>query len=262
MAVKPVAGKEVARAWSPWHLSGMTPTEQQRQFWQDEGYLVVEQAIMGADLLRLQKAFDQAAADCKQAWLDGIARGTQPAAHFDIPNAFARDDVFIDLIDYPAWYPYLQDFADGELLLLAPQVRTLPPQPISYVGWHPDVPQTNPLHMKVQIYVEDVPVDGGAFAFVPGSHKPDAGTCPTPTPLDAMPGHKIFPGKAGDAIVFNSYGWHTSMVNTTAHPRKSIILIYEKWTDGKVSSDRHAGIADRLTTPARRRLFGLDPMRP
>lgn len=51
------------------------------------------------------------------------------------------------------------------------------------------------------------------------------------------------------------------MVNTTSTPRKSIILIYEQWSEGKVASDRYASIADRMTTPERRRLFSLDPMR-
>jgi hypothetical protein len=50
------------------------------------------------------------------------------------------------------------------------------------------------------------------------------------------------------------------MINTTSTARKSIILIYEKWSEGKVSPDRYASIADRLTTPARRRLFCLDTM--
>ena len=236
------------------------PTSEERAFWEEHGYLEFEQALAGDQLQRLQRAFKQAVTDCKPDWLEGIARGTAPAAHFDIPNPFQRDDVFIDIVDYPAWYPYLMDFADGELTILAPQVRTLPAQPISYVGWHGDVPQTNPLHMKVQNYVEDVPADGGAFAYVPGSHKPDAGPCPRPRLLDAMPGRKVFPGKAGDAILFNSYGWHTSMINTTSTARKSIILIYEKWSEGKVSPDRYASIADRLTTPARRRLFCLDTM--
>lgn len=235
------------------------PTEQERAFWDEHGYLVFDSAISGEDLIRLQVAFDRAVTDCKPAWLEGVARGTAPAAHFDIPDPFERDDVFIDLIDHAAWYPYLMAFSDGQAILLGPQVRTLPAQPISYVGWHPDVPHTTPLHMKVQIYVEDVPADGGAFAFVPGSHQPDAGTCPKPSPLSAMPGHKVFPGKAGDAILFNSYGWHTSMVNTTDRARKSIILIYEKWSEGKVAPDRYASIADRLTTPERRRLFSLEP---
>ncbi len=229
-------------------------------FWEENGYLVFEQALVCEELKRLQDVFDRAARDCKAEWLEGIAQGTKPAAHFDIPNPLERDDFFIDLIDHPVWYPYLMDFTDDELILLGPQVRTLPAQPISYVGWHPDVPHTTPLHMKVQIYIEDVPKEGGAFGYVPGSHKPDAGPCPKPSPLNAMPGHKVFPGKAGDAILFNSYGWHTSMVNTTGIARKSIILIYEKWSEGKIGADRYASIADRLTTSDRRKLFGLEPM--
>ncbi|MDA0709378.1 MAG: hypothetical protein O3B73_04105, partial [bacterium] len=63
---------------------------------------------------------------------------------------------------------------------------------------------------------------------------------------------------AGDAVLFNSYGWHTSMVNTTSNPRKSIILIYEKWSKDRLSTDRFASIAEKCATPDRRRLFGLD----
>lgn len=235
------------------------PTEAERQEWEDNGVLFLEDAMVGDDLARLQDAFDRCADEAKKDWLEGIANGTRPAAHFDIPNALEKDDAFIDLIDHPSWYGYLMDFADEDLILLAPQVRTLPVMPISYVGWHPDVPHTTPLHMKVQIYVDDVPTNGGAFGYVPGSHKPDAGTCPVVRPLDTMPGHKVYPGKAGDAVLFNSYGWHTSMVNSTMNPRKSIILIYEKWSKDRIPTDRYASIADKCTTPERRRLFSLDP---
>ena len=234
------------------------PTDAERREWEDDGVLFLEDAMGGEDLARLRAAFDRCAARAKPAWLEGIAAGTRPAAHFDIPRPLEEDEVFIDSIDYPGWYGFLMDFADGDLILLAPQVRTLPASPISYVGWHPDVPHTTPLHMKVQIYIEDVPVDGGAFGYVPGSHKPDVGPCPVVRPLDAMPGHAAYPGKAGDAVLFNSYGWHTSMVNRTRKPRKSIILIYEKWSRDRVPTDRFATIADHCTTQDRRRLFSLD----
>jgi hypothetical protein len=48
------------------------------------------------------------------------------------------------------------------------------------------------------------------------------------------------------------------MINSTPHPRKSIILIYEKWTEGRVAADRFATLEDKLQTPARRRLFSLE----
>ena len=73
-----------------------------------------------------------------------------------------------------------------------------------------------------------------------------------------MPGHKTFPGSAGTAIMFNSYGWHAAMDNPTGKPRKSIILIYEKYTPNRVSPEAHAAIAHYCTTPERRRLFSLE----
>ncbi len=235
------------------------PSAAERAEWDAEGVLFLKDAMVGDDLKRLQDVFDRCASEAKTEWIEGIAKGTRPAAHFDIPNPFEKNDVFIDLVDHPSWYGLLMDFADDDLIMLAPQVRTLPLSPISYVGWHPDVPHTTPLHMKVQIYVDDVPADGGAFGYVPGSHKPDVGPCPVVRPLDTMPGHRVFPGKAGDAVLFNSYGWHTSMVNRTLKPRKSIILIYEKWSKDRVPVDGWASIADKCTTPDRRRLFCLDP---
>lgn len=237
------------------------PTDGERRFWEENGYLFLEGAMAGGELTRLQQAFDRCVREEKAQWLEGIAQGTRPAGYFDIPDPFEKDDAFIDLIDHPSWYPCLMDFADDELLLLAPQVRTLPAQPVSYLRWHADVPHSYPLHMKVQIYVDDVPADGGAFGFVPGSHKPDAGECPNARPLDTMPGHRIFAGKAGDAVLFNSYGWHTSMVNRTGQARKSIILIYEKWSEKHANRDDYKSIADRCTTSARRKLLSLEPMR-
>ncbi len=234
------------------------PTEAQRQQWEAEGYLVLEDAIVGDELKRLQDAFDRFREEVKADWLEGIATGTRPAAYFDIPRPLEKDDVFIDLVDHPSWYGLLMTFADNDLIFLAPQVRTVPLSTVSYVGWHPDVPHTTPLHMKVQIYLDDVGPDGGGFAYVPRSHKPDAGPYPLVHRLESMPGHRVFPEKAGTAILFNSYGWHTSMVNRTAEPRKSIILIYEKWSEDRFDPDRFAYVADRLTTPERRKLFSLE----
>ena len=150
------------------------------------------------------------------------------------------------------------DFTDHDLIILAPQVRTVAPWPVSYTGWHPDVAQSNPLHIKVQIYVNDVAPGCGEFAFVPRSHKPDAGPYKRPLRQESMPGHKTFPGKAGTAIMFNSYGWHVSMDNASDVPRKSIILIYEKRTPGRVAPDRFASIASYCQTSERRKLFSLE----
>ena len=234
------------------------PTEAQTRQWNEAGYLVFSDAIAGAELGRLQRAFDHWAQRCKADWLDRIERGEQAATFYDIPDALEKDEIFVDIVDHPSYYGCLRDFTDAEPILLAEQVRTVPPWPLSYTNWHPDVPHSNPLHIKVQIYVNDVPPGSGEFAFVPGSHKPAAGPFTRPVHQESMPGHRTFTGAAGTAVMFNSYGWHAAMDNSSGIPRKSIILIYEKRTEGRVDPDAFASIAHLCTTAERRRLFSLE----
>lgn len=236
----------------------ITPTAQQKKQWDEQGFLVLENALHGAQLKRLQDAFDRAFAECKEEWLQRVAAGEACPTYCDIPNPLGRDEVFVDIVDHPAWYGLLQDFTGGETLFLAPQVRTVPLWPFSYTGWHPDVGPSNPLHIKVQIYIDDVEEDCGEFAYVPGSHRPDSGPYARPKYAESMPGHLRLPGKAGTAVVFNSYGWHTAMDNRSDKPRKSIILIYEKRTSEKVKPEKFKAIERLCTTPQRRALFGLE----
>ncbi len=231
-------------------------TIEQRRQWDEEGYLVLEDALVGEELERLQGVFARAVVDCKEGWLERVAAGEASPTFFDIPNPLERDEIFIDIVDHPSWYGLLQDFTGGETLFLGPQVRTVPVWPVSYTGWHPDVAHSNPLHIKVQIYIDDVGEKCGEFAYVPGSHLAASGPYARPKLGESMPGHRRLPGRAGTVIVFNSYGWHTAMDNETSTPRKSIILIYEKRTPEKVRPFK--AIEKYCTTPARRALFGLE----
>jgi hypothetical protein len=192
------------------------PTKVQRIHWEEKGYLIFESAIQGDELRRLQRALDYWTEKCKSEWLERVEAGETAGTYYDIPNPLEKDEIFARLVDHPSYYGSLMAFTDNDLIFLAPQVRTVPTWPLSYSGWHPDVPQSNPIHIKVQIYVNDVESKGGEFAFVPGSHQPDAGACFRVHRSESMPGHKAFPGKAGTAIMFNSYGcippWKTPRI--------------------------------------------------
>ena len=234
------------------------PTEAEWQQWKEQGYLVFENAIQGDQLARLQAAFDRCAAEGMDAYLQRIERGEAIATFYDIANPLEKDDVFIDIVDHPSYYGHLKAFTDNKVIFLGPQPRSVPPWVLSYTGWHPDVPKTNPLHIKVQIYVNDVAHGAGEFAYVPGSHRPESGPYSRVKNSDAMPGHKRFAGKAGTAIMFNAAGWHVAMDNKTRAFRKSIILIYEQHTADRMKPEAHASIASRLHTEERRRLFSLE----
>lgn len=234
--------------------SGPTPAEWKQ--WKEQGYLVFKDAIRDEMLLQLQKAFDHWAATCKEEWLSQVAKGELAATFYDIPNVLEKDDIFIDILDQPRYFDYVKAFTGDDAIFIGEQVRTAPLWPISYTSWHPDVRLDHPLHIKVQVYVNDVEPNGGEFGYVPGSHKPGSGPYPRVRNSAAMPGHKRLSGKAGTAIMFNTYGWHVAMENHTDIPRKSIILTYEKRTPEKIDPDRYASIAKSLNTPDRLRLFG------
>lgn len=201
--------------------------EAQWKSWKEDGYVVLENAIAGEDLSRLQKAFDEGLEATKPVWLENVAAGHQSSAYVDIPNPFEQDEAFLNITDHSSTVGILRDFLGEDMLARGMTARAVPQSPISYVGWHPDMHRSSfPLHIKVQIYVNDVGVDRGAFAYVPGSQKADAGPYPRVKRLDAMPGVKPLPGKAGTAVIFNCYGWHTSLINRTVVPRKSLISSY------------------------------------
>lgn len=233
------------------------PTTAEWRQWEEQGYLVFKEAIHDEMLLRLQRTFDYWAAACKEDWLNQVASGELAATYYDIPNVLEKDEIFIDILDQPRYFDYVKAFAGDDALFVGEQVRTAPIWPMSYTRWHPDVRPDHPLHIKVQVYVNDVEADGGEFGYVPGSHRPGAGPYPSVRNIQAMPGHKRLPGKAGTAIMFNTYGWHVAMENHTDIPRKSIILTYEEHTPEKIDAARYTSIADSLNTPDRLRLFGL-----
>jgi hypothetical protein len=233
------------------------PTQEDVLRWEEDGCLVVPGAIAGEELARLQSAFDEWAGRCKEGWLERVAAGDVASTYYDIPDPLAKDEAFVDLVDHASYYQHLLRFAEGELLFLAAEARSVPVWPLAYCSWHPDVGRTNPLHIKVQIYVNDVPPGGGEFAFVPGSHREEPGLRRRPTHTDSMPGKRTFPGDAGTAVIFNACGWHTPMQNGTRTPRKSIILIYERATKERRDAGRYAHIAARLS-PERQVLLGVE----
>jgi len=232
------------------------PTAEQRHQWDEKGYLVIENAVTGDLLKRVQAAHEYWFEQCKDDWLVQVEAADTSATFFDIPDPFGKDLVFAELVDQPSLGGLLRALMEDPIFL-GPQVRTVPNWPVSYTSWHPDTSPERPLHVKVQIYVNDV--DEGAFGFIPGSHKPKHYPMPYVHRLRSMPGHKAFAGKAGTAVMFNALGWHAAMENISGAPRRSIILIYESRSEEHQPSDRFETAASVCHTPESRRLFNLRP---
>ena len=234
------------------------PTAAQQKQWDEDGYLVFESAIEGELLQKLQGAFDHWTAECKPDWLARVAAGAAAPSFYDFPGALKKDDAFLELADHPSYYGCLKAFCDGAPILQDVGPRIVPLSPLSYTSWHADTPQSRPLHIKIQIYLSDMAQGGGEFAFLPGSHRPDSGPSENPSRQEDMPGMVRFAGKAGTAIMFSCYGWHTALDNDGIVARKSIICTYHQRTENdRVDHSPFKFLEDRCTTDERRRFLCL-----
>lgn len=233
-------------------------TAAQQEHLHEQGFLLIENAIQGDALHRLQTAFDHWLPQFKKEWLKQIATGDTCPTWFDIPDPLFKDEIFVDLTDRPPYFELIDHCYNGRSCFAGMSARAVPPWPLSYTGWHPDQPSGDALHLKVQVYVDDVPAQCGEFGYVPGSHKIDQDTYYRSIRNDLMPDHVTFPGKAGTAILFNSCGLHTAMDNNTRQPRKSVIMGYYPRPPGAAASSKYADLAHLCTTPQRRGLFELE----
>ncbi len=236
---------------------GQTLEEQVRDF-RELGLVVIEDAIVGAELERLQQATDYWLEQSKADWLDRIATGDACPLWFDVPDPMEKEEIFIDMLDHPSYIDLLLAVTNEELIMQGPfQVRATPLWPVAYTAWHPDRARSDQIHPKMQIYINDVPEKGGEFAFVPGSHLWCDDTAYRRQRNNTMPGHVRLSGKAGTAILFDNAGLHTAMENETDTPRKSMIIGFSKGRHASYQ-EQFAGAQKWCRSSRRKQILGLE----
>ena len=226
-------------------------------FFRRNGYWIMEDAVAGEWLERLQHKFMEAAAPARELWEAALADGPENVApsdipdlrsqlkhapgYFDIPRFVEYDDSMLRLLDNPRVIPVLEKVMGGKVQVKQIQGRTVPAAASSrYTRWHRDSsaeisthPRTSP-SVKVFTFVFDVPVDGGCAAVVPGSHRvmqlaPGHSVPKAEQTVDPrlMPNHITFPCKAGTAVAYDNRIWHNVclLAATTAVVCEAAILI-------------------------------------
>ena len=232
-------------------------TERQRRSFDDNGYLVVPEALSAQDVARLTPVCDRLIDD------------------FERPP----DQCYVQrrpgIVEEPAFHPLLAHSATLPLVvqLLSPNIHLHTtaiiykfPQDASAGrerGWHRDIGMTEDLgHLaivragvKVGYCLTDFPEPRSGFTmFAPGSHR-----MPTPLPI---PKGEVDPEgavdlclRAGDAFLFENRVFHTSAPNLGSRTSKVIILGYSyRWMGG--CHDQM-----RLVRPAARVLDQVDGIR-
>lgn len=234
-------------------------TRDERQQFNDQGYLVVEGAL------------DRAKCDRLIAAVNRVDARERTPAHGDrllsFANILPEDGAFVDLIDWPRVFPKVWGILGWNIYVyhthldVSPRLQQPPPHP---VAWHQDSMRLNEeieshprprLSLKVGYYLTDVTgANWGNTLLLPASHLTDYLDCPndgSASPAGAIP----LRVPAGSALILDRRLWHSRSPNFGPHTRKVIWIGYAyRWLRPKDEMTVQ-GLLDKAD-PIRRQLLG------
>jgi ectoine hydroxylase-related dioxygenase (phytanoyl-CoA dioxygenase family) len=205
---------------------------QQRRQWEEEGYLLIEQALPENEVAALLDATDRVVAHRRETFGQGAAGGGEHA--YKIVRAVEEDAALDLLIDHPTTLPVLLDLLGPSLQILGTEIFVRRPAPghEPLIEWHKDggpalarilcQPGSPALQVKIQYFLTDLSEpDSGNFLLVPGSHRrpfPEDGKVPDEDLARAV---QVL-AKPGDALIFPWALWHAVAPNHSGRVRKSV----------------------------------------
>jgi ectoine hydroxylase-related dioxygenase (phytanoyl-CoA dioxygenase family) len=177
------------------------------------GYAMIERALDAASVRRLRRAFEDAPVQ------DG---GTQ---HVEITERTPELDAWQVLEHHPV-LAAAAAYVLGEPHCLFGIHGRNPLPGYGQQGLHADWPRTpgsRAALVTALFMLDDFTAENGATRVVPGSHlftRPIAKD--VAQPLAHHPDEKIVTGRAGDALIFNAYLWHSGRRNESKGPRRAV----------------------------------------
>lgn len=250
------------------HLAQLI-NQDQRQHFEELGYLIVENALPDSLVARLEARIDAIHRHHLEAEYDPYTRRPLTADDvFFYPNFLGRDQLFVNLLDWPKTFPLVWAILGWNIYSYHSHFIITPPrtpeQGPGRMGFHQDSGrvnrdiQTHPrprLSLKVAYWLSDCSVPGrGNFHVVPGSHLDD--DMERPSDGTAPPGAIPICCKPGDAVVFDRRLWHSASPNHSQVTRKGLFYGYGyRWLRSKDDMEIPVELF-RHNDPVRRQLLG------
>lgn len=224
-----------------------------KQRFQEDGYVMLEQAIdpntLEALLAKLDQWVDDSRAECEPygQTIDGRPRfDIQPETHSADNPALRRvaspieiDDNFLAVARDNRALDLTAELFSPNIKLYASKINLKLPGSKTTVKYHQDFnfdPHTNMDMMTVLIFLDDVTLENGPLNVAPGSHKGElyshwhdgVFTGAVSKEVEEETKERAVPciGKAGDACLMHSCVLHGSASNLTDDPRRLFILTY------------------------------------
>ncbi len=176
--------------------------------------------VLGEDHIhRLRKAMDRLVRE-------GKAEYRKPYQDY-FPNVIEFDDAFAEVLDNPVLLAGLEEVIGPDVQMYANEVLVSKPTGEAQ-GWHRDkmsIGRHCPnMFLKVCLYLENVPIDGGPTGVVPESH------------LDAHKGETFYPykedflAKPGSLLAFGANTMHRAGLHALQRPvRAAMFFVFVPW---------------------------------
>jgi ectoine hydroxylase len=209
-------------------------TDQQRQEFEQNGFLVIPNALPQPALTRLTAAVDR-------LFADGVREhGLNKAGAFELRNAVVHDDALLDLVDCPTTVPMAVQLLGWDIQLDTSHIIVRPPQPsdtsasFKASGWHRDggiatlesPEQLVRTRLKICYVLSDLSAPSrGNTRFVPGSHRLVGAPARLANDIDPVGAREIL-AEPGDAVVFENRLYHAVGPNLSPIVRKTIFMGY------------------------------------
>jgi phytanoyl-CoA hydroxylase len=237
-------------------------TDEQRIFFETNGYLAIPNALDADELARVRAAADRAEA----VWRADPSRLGQRNRNLEQVQApIEYDDVFLNLLAHPKVFPIVREILGDDVSMIDNDYFISPPHTDTHAHWHHDVGQPGVYHprsvlmVKVFYLLTDVSPEGGGTAILPGSHRfPMDFKLPKVENPAEMPGHVKMAFPAGTAWMFNGRMFHAALNNDSDQPRRMLIYNYGHfWMKTWQGYEPSEALKAKATTPVMKQLLGI-----
>ena len=222
----------------------MSLSPQQVEQYQQDGYLMVEQALLPEQLTALQSV--------TQRFIDASRNITQNNDVYDLDDEHSsanprlnriktphiQDAAYWDVLSSQRILSFLKPLLGENIRLHNSKLNTKAGNGGAAVQWHQDwsfYPHTNDDLLAIGIMLSDVSEHDGPLRVVPGSHRRDTlphhrsgvfcGAIDPNDPAANLDSAVTLTGKAGDMSIHHVRTLHGSAPNTANSPR--LLLLYE-----------------------------------